>query len=82
MTERHEEFASRRARVEHGSREMAKLASARTHSARRPRAAEEAAVIQRMALSAIRTREQRGVLERVGPREYVLHKSADEGGKL
>lgn len=82
MTERHEEFASRRARVKHSSREMAKLASARSHSARRPRSAEEAAVIRRMALGAIRTRERLGMLERVGPREYVLHNRADEGGKL
>lgn len=70
---REEDFSNRSA-LDFGTvRALARLAEARSGVRRKKRTAEESAMLERSALTAIDLREACGQLERTGPRDYLLH---------
>lgn len=74
---RSERFGDRQA-VRHGSmRVLARLAGARRNIRRKPRSAEQQAMLRAMAMGAVSQQLESGRLQRVGPREYVLRVGRD-----
>lgn len=70
---RTEDYATRSALAPGGTRRIALLAQGQRRVRRRPRTEEGLRMLSHMARVAIRRRESDGLLERVGPREYVMH---------
>jgi hypothetical protein len=73
MAARVEDFARRRAMRPGSMKALAKLAEARPRIRRKPRTDEQQRMLRRMALVAVDQRRESGRMERVGPREYVVH---------
>ncbi len=76
MAARVADFANRQAIRPGSMRVLAKMAEPRSRIRRKPRTEEQQRMLRKLALAAVNQRRDSGRLERVGAREYILHRAA------